>query len=59
LNSEDVHLIVGGHPLPIDTEEVPLKEKSIVHVINLRDVNLDIIEVNIRPLYGRSAPINI
>ena len=41
LNAEEVRLILGGKELESGQEEISLKEKAIVHLINLREVNVD------------------
>ncbi len=59
LPSEEVKLILAGQPLPADESEVELKDKAIVHLINLKDVHLETIEVSVRKLYARSGPVTI
>lgn len=41
LKADEVRLILGGKELQSGEEEIALKEKAIVHVINLREVTLD------------------
>lgn len=41
LKADEVRLILGGKELESGEGEVVLKEKAIVHLINLREVNVD------------------
>ena len=45
--------------LSTEAEEVTLKEKAIVHLINLNEVNKENIDLHVKLLHSRSSPTKI